>query len=255
MTTPAVLVDQVTIQLGSYQALRDITFELPERGFLALLGPNGAGKSTLIKALLGLVPCKTGRVEVLGASPEGVDPAAIGYIPQIKTLDRNFPALPLELVVSGLRGSWPWRIKAEERDQALAALKSVGMEEKSKKSISQLSGGELQRVYLARAFVRKPRLLILDEPATGMDALVEADMYRLLEHYRKSANATIFMITHDWEVARHHATHVLLLNRELVGFGDPAEVLTGDRLRRAYGHMGHAHPMNLPMDAGHDHVH
>ncbi len=245
MTVMAVETEGLEVRLGRHVALEGIGFRLPENGFLAILGPNGAGKSTLIKVLLGLQTPHAGSVRVFG-HPAGRGPTReVGYIPQIKTLDRQFPALPLELVVSGIRGSWPWRIRREEREQAMEALTIAGMDRKLGTPLGQLSGGELQRVYLARSFVRRPRLLLLDEPATGMDALGEADMYRLLEGYRSHHKATIIMITHDWDVARHHSSHVLLLNRRQIGFGEAQEVLVGEALRQAYGHVGHAHPMTV----------
>ncbi len=251
MNVAAVEVEGLEVRLGRHVALEAIEFRLEENGFLAILGPNGAGKSTLIRVLLGLQPPHAGSARIFGR-PAGKNPAhEVGYIPQIKTLDRQFPALPLELVVSGIRGSWPWFIRRAEREQAMEALAIAGMDRKLGTPLGQLSGGELQRVYLARSFVRQPRLLLLDEPATGMDALGEADMYRLLENYRARHNATILMITHDWDVARHHASHVLLLNRRQTGFGPAGEVLAGDALRRAYGHVGHAHPMTVE-EAGHD---
>lgn len=245
---PAVSVKGLEVRLGRHVALTGLDFALPEGGFLAIVGPNGAGKSTLIRALLGVQAPQAGEVRLFG-HPAGRNPGRqVGYIPQIKTLDRQFPALPLELVVSGIRGSWPWLIRRSERERAMEALRIVGMEQKMHTPIGQLSGGELQRIYLARSFVRHPHLLLLDEPATGMDALGEADMYRLLEGYRSRHQATIVMITHDWDVARHHASHVLLLNRRQVGFGSPSDVLVGDSLRHAYGHVGHSHPMTVPED-------
>lgn len=250
----AIRLANLSVSLGSWEALIGVSLEFSD-GFLALLGPNGAGKSTLVRTLLGLVEPTSGRVEVLGREPKRIPAGEIGYIPQIKTLDRDFPALPVELVASGLRASWPWRVRADERTRAMEALERVGMAEKATRPLGRLSGGEMQRVYLARALVRQPRLLILDEPATGMDALGEADMYRLLEVYRREQHASVFMITHDWEVARHHASHVLLLNRRPVAFGAPADVLTGDNLRRAYGHMGHSHSMDLPLGDDHHHHH
>ncbi|MBI1292569.1 ATP-binding cassette domain-containing protein [bacterium] len=253
--TPAIRLHHLGVSLGTWEALIDVSLEFDE-GFLALLGPNGAGKSTLVRTILGLVPATSGSVEVMGREPRAIPARDIGYIPQIKTLDRDFPALPVELVASGLRASWPWSVRTDERSKAMAALDRVGMASKAERPLGRLSGGEMQRVYLARALVRQPRLLILDEPATGMDALGEADMYRLLELYRRESGASVFMITHDWEVARHHASHVLLLNRRPVAFGPPKEVLTGDNLRRAYGHMGHSHSMELPLDDhGHHHDH
>ena len=249
---PAIVAKSLAVVLGSYAALADVNFSLPRGGFLAVLGPNGGGKTTLVRCLMGLIPPSSGSVGVFGMPAGKLSPRQTGYVPQIKTLDRRFPALPIEVVVSGLRGSWPWRIKPEEEAKAMEALRRTGMDEKARRPVGGLSGGELQRVFLSRALVREPDLVILDEPATGMDAMGEADMYHLLEHYREDHEATVLMITHDWDVAQHHATHVLLLNRRQEAFGPPAEVLTSEHLRRAFGHVGHRHPMILPEH--HDHA-
>jgi len=169
-------------------------------------------------------------------------------VPQFKTLDRSFPALSIELVASGLRRRWPFRLAAREREAARAALRRVRGEDLAYRRLSRLSGGELQRVYLARAFVRGPRMLLLDEPATGMDVLGEADMYRVLEQYQRDHRATVLMITHDWEAARHHATHVLILNRRVIGFGPPERALSDECLRRAFGHVGHPHGLSFSVE-------
>jgi zinc transport system ATP-binding protein len=116
-----------------------------------------------------------------------------------------------------------------------------------------LSGGELQRVYLARSLVREPRLLVLDEPVAGIDAVGEQDMQRVLEVYRHRTRATVLMVTHDWETAYHHATHVLVLSRRQIAFGPPAAALTDEVLRRAFGHIDHPHGMHLSAE-GHGDV-
>ncbi len=239
----AVRLEGVTVRYGGYRALEDVSLTVPRGAFVAVIGPNGAGKSTLLKVLLGLVRPSGGRVLLFGRPLAQVPPNWIGYVPQFKTLDRSFPALAMELVVSGLRRSWPGWIGKDERRAALAALARVRGEALAEKPLARLSGGELQRVYLARAFVRRPRLLLLDEPATGMDVLGEADMYRMLEAYRDETGATILMITHDWEAAYHHATRVLVLNRRVIGFGPPERALTDECLRRAFGHVGHEHAL------------
>ena len=244
----AVEFERVSVRYGSYTALEDITLKIPEGAFVAIIGPNGAGKSTLLKLVLGLVRPSSGRVLVYGLPPARVPAAWLGYVPQFKTLDRTFPALALELVVTGLRRRWPFRVTRSEKEAALAALAEVRGEELADRRLARLSGGELQRVYLARAFVRRPRLLLLDEPATGMDVLGEADMYRILEHYQSRHQATIMMITHDWEAARHHATHVLVLNRRVIGFGPPERALTDECLRRAFGHEGHPHELSFSLE-------
>jgi len=241
----AVELENLTVKFGDHLALENITLKVPAGAFVAIVGPNGAGKSTLIKTLLGLVKPYSGTVRVLGQPLEKLDPGRVGYVPQFKTLDRTFPALAEELVVSGLRRSWPARISRQERERAREALARVGAEHLAGRAVSRFSGGEMQRVYLARAFVRRPELVVLDEPATGIDVLGEADMYRLLEDYQKETGATLLMITHDWEAAYHHATHVIVLNRRLIGFGPPERALSERCLREAFGHVGHAHAISL----------
>ena len=233
----------LAVRFGQYQALEDVSLRVPEGSFVAVVGPNGAGKSTLLKAPLGLVPFR-GEVRIFGRPLGQADPFWFGYVPQIKTFDRTFPALALELVVSGLRRAWPFRVGEEERRRALEALGRVGALELAHRPLGRLSGGQLQRVYLARALVRRPRLLLLDEPATGVDRLGEVDLYRHLEAYQEETGATILMITHDWEAA-HHASHVLVLNRRVIGFGPPERALSEECLRQAFGHLGHEHALFL----------
>lgn len=245
MSATAVYLDQVSVKLGEHLVLEDLSLEIPEGGFIAIIGPNGAGKTTFLRLLLGLLRPSAGQVQIFKKHASQVPPAWIGYVPQIKTLDRTFPALSVELVISGLKQRWPGRIRADERSQALLALERVNATHLANRPLARLSGGELQRVYLARSLVRSPRLVMLDEPAAGIDAVGEADMYRLLESYQQDNKATVLMITHDWHVAKHHASHVLVLNRHKIGFGPPERALSEECLRRAFGHIGHTHNMNF----------
>ncbi|MCB1168185.1 MAG: ATP-binding cassette domain-containing protein, partial [Leptospiraceae bacterium] len=125
-----------------------------------------------------------------------------------------------------------------------ACLERVGLRGYSKHLLSDLSGGELQRVYLARSLIRSPALVILDEPATGLDRSGETDMYELLDQLRKEQGATILMVTHDLDAAYHHATHVLIMNRTTIAAGRP-DCLTQENLKAAFGHSGHEHPVGL----------
>lgn len=239
---PAVSVDALGVDYGSFTALAGIGFSLDEGRFLAVVGPNGAGKSTLIKVLAGLLAPSSGTASIAGI-PCG--PAACGqfaYIPQLKTLDRTFPALAVELVVAGMRRRWPWRMTAREQQAAMEALAQAGVEDVAWRPVSMLSGGQLQRVYIARALVRSPSIVLLDEPATGVDAPGEAELYRLLREYQARHGATVVMVTHNWTVAREQASDVLLINRIQTGFGSPAEVLTPDRLAETYEQAGYAYP-------------
>jgi zinc transport system ATP-binding protein len=237
---PALHVHRVSVRFGDALVLDGVDFDLDAGQFLAIVGPNGAGKSTLVEVVLDLVKPDTGHTAVFGADA-GVAPGRIGYVPQLKTFDRTFPATAVELVVSGVRRRWPLRVGREERVRAVAALADVGAEHLADRRLARLSGGELQRAYLARALVREPDLVLLDEPATGVDFLAEHDLYDLLERYQARTGATVAMVTHDLAAARYHASRVLVLNRKLHGFGLPEDVLCEPCLKEAFGHVGHHH--------------
>jgi zinc transport system ATP-binding protein len=239
MSETAIETRRLSLRFGATEALRDINMQVPAGAFMAVIGPNGAGKSTLLRVLLGVQKVDQGDVLLFGQRPDALPASDLGYVPQVKTLDRSFPARAIELVVSGLRGTWPWRITPVEREQALAAMERTGVAHLAQQSVQTLSGGELQRVYLARVIARGPKLILLDEPAGGIDLAGEADMYHLLEGFQKQTGATIIMITHDWEGARIHADHVLLMQRGLAAFGAPDAVATDERLLEVFGHTGH----------------
>jgi zinc transport system ATP-binding protein len=235
----AIETNDVSVQFGDFTALRNITFSLPVGSFLAIIGPNGAGKTTLLNLLTGMRQPTLGTVRVLDRDPAALDRDAIGYIPQVKTLDRHFPARALELVVTGTRPGWPWRVRAAERAAAMRALERAGAAHVADRPLSALSGGELQRVYLARCLMRPSKLLVLDEPGAGLDLAGAAAMHHVIEEYIAEYGATAVMITHDWEGARNHASHILLLNKEMVAFGPAREAATDERLLNMFGYAGH----------------
>lgn len=249
--TTAIATDGLTVCYGDHEALRDVSFQVEAGRFVAILGPNGSGKTTLLKVVLGLEAPAAGTVRVLGQSPRAVAAGAIGYVPQIKTFDRSFPAIAVELVLSALHQRWLFGVGEAERGQAVRALEQVGARHLADRALGELSGGELQRVYLARSIIQDPDLLLLDEPATGVDRAGAHDLYDLLDAYQERTNATVLMVTHDWNVAYHHASDVLLLDRAQVSYGPPKEALSEDHLREAFGHVGHAHTMLMgaPFDA------
>lgn len=245
MITTAVNIKNLSLSYGEIKILENLNLQIPDNSFVSIVGPNGAGKTTLMKILLGLIKYNSGEVTIFGKPPGEVDPSSIGYVPQIKTMDRSFPALSIELVISGITRRWPWLVKGDEKEKAINALSLVQAEKLADRTLSELSGGELQRVCLARSIVRDPKIIVLDEPATGIDAIGEADLYNLLESYQEKSKATILMITHDWHVANHHSDYVLLLNRKQVSFGPPAEALSEENLRIAFGHIGHVHKSKI----------
>lgn len=239
---PAVHAHHVSLRFGDAPILEDVSFDLQPGGFLAIVGPNGAGKSTLVKVVLGLITPQEGHAAIFGQSA-GAEPRRIGYVPQLKTFDRTFPATAQELVITGLRQSWPARAKPDELEHAQRALERVGAGGLARRPLARLSGGELQRAYLARALVRRPELVLLDEPATGVDFLAEHDLYDLLESYQADSGATVAMVTHDLAAARYHASMVLVLNRRVHGYGPPEAVLCDECLEQAFGHRHHAHAL------------
>lgn len=244
--SPQVLlaVEGLSVQTGGRDILRSVNFELRSGDICAILGPNGAGKTTLLRSLLGMQDSVASRLEVVGKSqPPAQRRLLIGYVPQVKRPDAQFPALALELVASGLLRRWPWRVRGEVRQRAMAALEQVGAAGLAFRTVATLSGGEMQRVYLARGMVRRPRLLMLDEPMTGIDAGGEADFLRLVEAYALRESAAILMVTHDWSAALHHANRLLILNGRVVYFGDPNACDVEAKLSEAFGHRHHQHPL------------
>jgi len=234
--------DHLSVSYNDMTALVDVSFSIPEGSFTAIIGPNGAGKSTLIKVMLGLISPDSGQIRINGVLPQKLDKRYLGYVPQFKTMNREFPVLVRELVYSGFTSSWPWAFGKEKNAIAIEALKSVKAGHLANRPIKNLSGGELQRVCLARSFVKNPSIVLLDEPAAGIDAFGEADLYAMLENYQQEHKATVIMITHDWQVAKHHASHIILLNQKLIKFGEPEIVLEEQNIRAAFGHLGHSHP-------------
>lgn len=239
----AIAVDHLAVRYREHAALQDVSFRVAPGSFVAIVGPNGSGKTTLLKTLLGLEMPDTGTVRVLGQSPGEVKAGTVGYVPQIKTFDRSFPAVAVELVLSALHQRWPFRVEDEERARAVQVLDRVGARHLADRALGELSGGELQRVYLARSIIREPHLLLLDEPATGVDRAGAHDLYDLLDAYQQRTDVTVLMVTHDWNAAYHHASHVLVLDRTQVSFGPPDNALSEAHLRQAFGHVGHAHAM------------
>ncbi|MBI5325670.1 MAG: metal ABC transporter ATP-binding protein [Ignavibacteriae bacterium] len=243
MNDIAIEVKNLSVIFTRYSALENINLGIPFGTFVSIVGPNGAGKTTFLKVILGLIKPNHGVINVLGKSAGELSPFDLGYVPQIKTLDRTFPALPIELVSTGLNAKWPAAIGKDDNKIIMDSLERVGAGNLARRPLNKLSGGELQRIYLARALIRKPKILVLDEPATGIDWIGEKDIHKIIDEYKTDFNATIIMVTHDWESAYHHADFVLLLNKVAVCFDKPEKAFTEDYLSQTFGHVGHKHEM------------
>jgi manganese/iron transport system ATP-binding protein len=212
-----------------------VDFTLAAGQRLALIGPNGAGKSTLIKSMLGLVPILDGTATVLGRTPAQAR-AVTGYVPQTDSLDVDFPVTAAQVVMMGRyrRIGW-WRpTRAVDRRAVREALDRVGLADRAGQHFGVLSGGQRQRVLLARAIAAEPRLLLLDEPFNGVDAVSQEAILSVLGEL-SAAGTAVVLSTHDLAVAREFAELVCLLNGRQWAVGPPVEALTADTLRRAYG--------------------
>ena len=228
----------VSVGYHGTPVLTEVELTLAGGQRLALVGPNGAGKSTLIKSILGLVPVLGGTATVLDRAPAAARPL-IGYVPQTDSLDADFPVTAAQVVMMGRyrRIGW-WRpTRAVDRRAVRDALDRVGLADRAGTHFGVLSGGQRQRVLLARAIAAEPRLLLLDEPFNGVDAVSQEAIVRVLREL-SAAGTALVLSTHDLTVARELADLVCLLNGGQWAFGPPAAALTGETLRRAYG--GHA---------------
>ncbi len=208
----------VTVKFHDKVVLENVSFHVPVGEFLCLCGPNGAGKSTLLKAILGLLRPTAGKIRVSGLEPEKAR-GKIGYVPQRKSFDRDFPASPIEVIVANLRGTWPLRVRPEDRHAALEALEKTGAAKLADVKMSDLSGGETQRVFLARALVTKPELLILDEPTAGVDVGGRAAIVDLMAEISASETIAAVLVTHNLQAIARCAERVIYLERTVRAWG------------------------------------
>jgi ABC-type Mn2+/Zn2+ transport system ATPase subunit len=230
----------VGVSFDGRRVLDDVTFWVPKGEFVCLSGPNGAGKSTLLKTILGLIRPDEGTVSILGRTPREAG-RAVGYVPQRKTFDRDFPATVLDLIVANLRGRWPLRVTEPERAATRHALKRVGGEKLIDRSLANLSGGETQRAFLARALVTEPALVILDEPTAGVDVRGRAEFLDLLAAISQSDEIAAVLVTHNLAAVSRCAERVVYLDGRVVAWGLPHELLGMQSLTAlAFGAKDHA---------------
>ncbi len=243
-----VRVESVSFRYDGPPVLEDVSLSISRGDFLALLGPNGSGKTTLIKIILGLLKPSSGKVLMMGLPVEQFDDwDKIGYVPQKVThIDPFFPASVREVVAMALysRRRPPWRSKKEEEKVIGAALAGVGMTDFEKRPIGQLSGGEQQRVFIARALVTSPELLFLDEPTAGVDAATQEHFYEMLEHLNKDRKITIVLVTHDIGIVTKHVNRVACVNQRLIYHGSHEDFCRSQAFQAmlASGHLvSHRH--------------
>ncbi|MGL4514699.1 MAG: metal ABC transporter ATP-binding protein [Lacipirellulaceae bacterium] len=233
--TIALEVHDLTVAYRRRPVLWNVDFLVPEGRLVGIVGPNGAGKTTLIKAVLGLVPITSGRVELYG-KPYAEQRSLVGYVPQRESVDWDFPVTVRDVVLMGTYGRlgwlrWPGRTERATADRCLEQVGLAGYEDRQ---ISQLSGGQQQRVFLARALAQDARVYFMDEPFAGVDAATEGAILTLLRELR-AAGKTVFVVHHDLQTVRDYFDDVILLNLRLVASGPIGEVFTPENLQRTYG--------------------
>lgn len=233
---PLVEMRNVTFGYDATPALRDVSLHLHRGQFAALVGPSGAGKTSLLKLVLGVLQPTHGAVLLNGAPIDGRQTARIGYVPQLETVDWNFPVTVEQVVLMGRarQAGWgPWHGAAARRE-ARAVLARLEIDHLAGRHIRALSGGQQQRVFLARALIAQPDLLVLDEPTSGVDLRTAENILHLLAELNRQG-MTILMTTHDLNAAAAHAPWIICLNRAVIAEGAPEDIFTDTILSRTYG--------------------
>lgn len=218
--------ENVSLAYEGTTIVTDIDFQVSCGDYLCIVGENGSGKSTLMKVLLGLKSPFSGRITF----GDGLDKKNVGYLPQQTEIQRDFPASVREIVLSGClasNGFSPFFSKASKR-LADENMKKLGIYDIAKKCYKELSGGQQQRVLLARALCSADKLLILDEPAAGLDPVVTNELYSIIKNLNKEKNMTVIMVSHDIGQAVKDATHILHIGKKPLFFGKTQDYLQSD---------------------------
>ena len=233
MSKIAVHIEKLSVYYGETPAVLQVSFDVQEGEYLGIIGPNGGGKSTLLKAILGLVPITDGAIQVYGKSP-AKNRTLIGYVPQISAVDKQFPISLFEVVLTGRMksGLSPFfKYTKEDKSIAYEMLERVGIVGLADRQIAELSGGEFQKMLIARALTIHPKILLLDEPTASVDAGSRDQIYSLLGELNK--NMTIILVTHDLMAISSQVHGLACLNRHLVYHGEPE--MTEKNVDNLYG--------------------
>ncbi len=229
---PVIVVENLSFSFGGAPVLKGVNLQVAAGEFMGLVGPNAGGKSTLLRLILGLLEPQVGRIRVLGLPPREAR-RRLGYVPQYPSFPRDFPISVEQVVLMGRLGIGPrigW-YRAEDRAAARKALREVEAEDLARRRIGTLSGGQLQRVLLARALVGQPEVLILDEPTANIDQRLEGDIFDLLAVL--NARLTILVVSHDIAFISSYVDRVACLNRTLICHRTDA--VSGELIQQLYG--------------------
>ncbi len=231
---PMVEFRNASIGYDGRPVVQDVSIRIHPGEFVGIIGPSGAGKTTLLRGLIGNAAVYRGEVLVDGRRVGARHRPAVGYVPQISAIDWTFPISVEEAVLlSRASQSWGPFARREEREQMLTLLEQLGIADLRKRHIRDLSGGQQQRVFLARALLRNSRLVILDEPTTGVDIKTRDDLLHLLADLN-GEGTTIVLSTHETNAVAAHLPRVICLNKTVVADGAPEKTFTPEVLARTY---------------------
>jgi len=224
---------------GQTEALTNVSFTVEKGDFVGLAGPNGAGKTTLIKTILGLLPTSKGEIKLFGKTKEKFnDWGKIGYLPQkLSTINTLFPATVDEVVTLGLlsQKKIPRIINANDQKRASETLRELGIFDLKKRMLSELSGGQQQKVLLARALVSNPEILIFDEPSTALDPESRESFFQLIQKLNKKNGTAVILITHDTGYIGQYANKLLYIDKSLVYFGKFSDFCQDEKMNAYFG--------------------
>ena len=232
---PILEVQDVTFGYGKTPVLCDVNLHLHPGQFAALVGPSGAGKTSLLRLALGTLQPSSGEVRVSGQSTSSHAAPQIAYVPQVETIDWNFPVTVEQVVLMGRVQEarlWPWPSRADKA-AVIEVLDKLQIGDLRTQHIRNLSGGQQQRVFLARALIAQPDLLVLDEPTSGVDMQTAEKMLHLLLDLNRQG-MTILMTTHDLNMAAAHIPWIICLNKRVIAQGTPEDVFTSEILTETY---------------------
>ncbi len=237
MKQPYVLLEGLEVKYGNKTVLENIFLEVYPEEIVCVVGPNGGGKTTLLKVILGLKEYSKGKVLILGNPPDKVNRKEMGYLPQKENISRNFPVSVFDTVMMGRYAKIGLFKKPGEYDReiVLNCLKTVKVEHLKDENINNLSGGQKQRVFIARALAMEPKILILDEPSTGLDIVAQEDFYKTLKEIKKTKKMAILMVSHDIGVVSTFVDKIACLNKTIHYHGKSGQPIPKDILEKVFG--------------------
>ncbi|HSW75008.1 MAG TPA: ABC transporter ATP-binding protein [Candidatus Saccharimonadales bacterium] len=233
---PIITAHNVSAKFGKHTIWSDASFTVHSGEFVALLGPNGAGKTTLMRTLLGLMPVSGGELRMFGEPPRRGN-KRVSYVPQRHPIDTEIHIEALEFVRLGFANAWGFSLPKttqKERAQALAALKMVDAQSLAHRPLGALSGGELQRVFLAQALLGKPDILLLDEPLANLDIRRETQLVQLVNQVARTQNVAVILIAHNINPLLPVVDRILYVVNGKVASGTPGEIINTKTLSKLY---------------------